>query len=727
MSVQAKRYGRPPDVDEGDVRDLAAHLGRELRPTPGRLGDSVRIVVVVLSTVAIAETFRIPDIATSAYLVLFLAHREAVSTILTALISGITVVLAILATIAVFMLSLSEPALRIPLMAITTFGAMFLSRATTLGPLFFAAGFIVAYGLTMGDEVLGLALQPATSGNAPQLELPEIVFISPEEALVRALLWLSLAVAVPVALLIAANLLAGRDPARILRRRLADRLATAARFCGGERGAESELEAQGFEGTSELRKVHHLAGLLHRGRRRSVWGASLIDDIGRLGLLLLAWLRVEGQVRFPLVPAAAVCLAAERALRTGEAPRTEPANITVAGAARPLAGWISHTLRSISETVASSPGTAPPKGGDALPRRLLATDAFRNPEYVRFALKVTLAVMFCYLVMRLADWPGIGTCVVTCFFVALGTTGETVHKATLRIVGCLIGAALGLGAILFVTPHMTNLGELLLLLAPVTLFAAWVGCGTERIAYAGWQIGLAFYLVVLHGFAPTIDLYTARDRTIGILLGNIVIFVIFTTVWPVSVADVARTNVARALEQLAALLGLGGQTDRKEFQIARTKADQEFGKAIAHARAVLVNAPFEGSGLRRAAARRPIDASAVDQIGRLFIPISVIVDLCADRANHDDLPQATREAISAHHQALEGWFERAASWVRSGERANEVIAGLPQPPVLSGGREHVAALATWYGLLHEDISDILSEVGPQPEAAINHGVDHGGS
>src|SRR5262245_15592408 len=126
MSTQAeRRRDRPPDVDEGDARDLGAHLVRELRPTPGRLGDSVRIVIVVLTTVTIAETFRIPDIATSAYIVLFLSHREAVSTILTALISGISVVLAIFATIAVFMLSLSEPALRIPLMAITTFGAMF--------------------------------------------------------------------------------------------------------------------------------------------------------------------------------------------------------------------------------------------------------------------------------------------------------------------------------------------------------------------------------------------------------------------------------------------------------------------------------------------------------------------------------------------------------------------------------------------------------------------------
>lgn len=43
---------------------------------------------------------------------------------------------------------------------------------------------------------------------------------------------------------------------------------------------------------------------------------------------------------------------------------------------------------------------------------------------------------------------------------SLGTAGETVHKATLRFIGCLIGAALGVGAILVVIPFMTNLGEM---------------------------------------------------------------------------------------------------------------------------------------------------------------------------------------------------------------------------------------------------------------------------
>src|SRR6201982_2811722 len=106
MNAHAAQHGLPPDVGEGDARDPVALLYRELRPTPGRLGDCLRIVVVLLGLIAIAEAFRLSEIALSAYIVLFVSGREAASTILTALLAGIAVVLAIFVTIAVFMLSL---------------------------------------------------------------------------------------------------------------------------------------------------------------------------------------------------------------------------------------------------------------------------------------------------------------------------------------------------------------------------------------------------------------------------------------------------------------------------------------------------------------------------------------------------------------------------------------------------------------------------------------------
>jgi multidrug resistance protein MdtO len=214
-----------PAIDEGDPSSLALVWRLLVSPTPGRLENTVRVVVLVLAVVAIEETFRLPEIAISAYIVLFISRAEAASTMLTALVARIAVILAIFAAIAVLIFSLSEPALRIPLIAAVTFVAMFLGRTTgELAPAFFVAGFIVAYGLTLGDEPLGFALMPGSVSNTAQFTLPELAYIPPDEALLQPLLWLVLAVAIPVALLIVANLLTGRDPAILLRAALVPRL-----------------------------------------------------------------------------------------------------------------------------------------------------------------------------------------------------------------------------------------------------------------------------------------------------------------------------------------------------------------------------------------------------------------------------------------------------------------------------------------------------------------------
>ena len=134
-------------------------LLQELAPRPGRLGDTLRLVGLVLASVSISELFRLPDAAVSAYVVLLVSGGERSSTIRTALVAGIAVILAVLVTILVFMASLSEPALRVPLIALATFVAMFCSRISSLGAAGFTAGFIVAYGLTLGDQLLGLSLQ----------------------------------------------------------------------------------------------------------------------------------------------------------------------------------------------------------------------------------------------------------------------------------------------------------------------------------------------------------------------------------------------------------------------------------------------------------------------------------------------------------------------------------------------------------------------------------------
>jgi multidrug resistance protein MdtO len=93
----------------------------------------------------------------------------------------------------------------------------------------------------------------------------------------------------------------------------------------------------------------------------------------------------------------------------------------------------------------------------------------------------------------------------------------------------------------------------------VSLLAAWIKAGDERIAYAGFQIGLAFYLSDLTGYGPTTDMTTARDRIVGILVGNFITYAVFTTLWPASaytgIAPCLRT-VAAHLEKLRRTVGL---------------------------------------------------------------------------------------------------------------------------------------------------------------------------
>jgi multidrug resistance protein MdtO len=65
--------------------------------------------------------------------------------------------------------------------------------------------------------------------------------------------------------------------------------------------------------------------------------------------------------------------------------------------------------------------------------------------------------------------------------------------------------------------------------------AAWIAAGSERISYAGIQVGLAFLLTIFNGYSPTTDMdAAAEDRIAGILVGNLVVYLILTQIWPTS-------------------------------------------------------------------------------------------------------------------------------------------------------------------------------------------------
>ena len=161
-------------------------LAVELAPREGRWAAVARIATACAITVAIAMVFQIPEPTYMAYIVFLLSKDEKNATVTSALGALIAVTLAILLTLGLELIDTAEPALRLPLMALATFVAMFTARTFALGPISYLAGFVVVLLQTLVDDVP-----------------------SPE-ALTRATLWTWVVVFVPVAVTVIVNLVFGQ-------------------------------------------------------------------------------------------------------------------------------------------------------------------------------------------------------------------------------------------------------------------------------------------------------------------------------------------------------------------------------------------------------------------------------------------------------------------------------------------------------------------------------------
>ncbi|MGE4340586.1 MAG: FUSC family protein, partial [Pigmentiphaga sp.] len=304
-------------------------------------------------------------------------------------------------------------------------------------------------------------------------------------------------------------------------------------------------------------------------------------------------------------------------------------------------GHTSDALALLDRSLRRLEGDASVHAGDRSPKPpFFAADAWSNPEYVRYALKTTLAAVICYVIYTGIDWQDIHTAMITCYIVALGSTGETVHKLTLRIIGCLIGATLGIGAVhLLIVPHMTGVGELMALVFVGCLLAAWVANGPERIAYAGVQIGLAFLMTVLQGFGPDPKIAIAVDRVAGIILGNVVTFIVFTQIWPVSVSQSIHRRLNDAGDQLRRLAVLPNWADRGRIGIAA-----ELQQNMALARDTLPLAIFDPHGMRPTAEQWQDLRSAMDDATGLSATLAAH-DMAAPEADAPNSPPALSPAL----------------------------------------------------------------------------------
>ena len=296
------------------------------------------------------------------------------------------------------------------------------------------------------------------------------------------------------------------------------------------------------------------------------------------------------------------------------------------------------------------------------PKSLFVPDAFTNPAHVHFALKVTFAAMFCYIVYQGIDWSGIHTAFVTCTFIALESTGATLHKGVLRMGGCIIGGALALFTIVFLMPHMVTIASLVVVVAGASAIAGWVAAGSEMISYAGLQIAFAFFYSVFQGYAPDTDLDNVRNRVVGILFGLIVTGLVFRYIWPEHTIDRLRDGLRQALRQLARLLEIprpdtSVEKAKTEAQALRPETSRTFQQARRYAE--LTTFEFEESPNRD----RTSLGNLEETLSRAEDVFGVATSLVSEEAlaSWQQLPAAAQIAESDLRDAAAKRIERAAA------------------------------------------------------------------
>jgi multidrug resistance protein MdtO len=518
---------------------LRDFLKEELVPFPGRAALVARIVIAATVVMILTMTFRIPFGAYAATYTFMISREDPRATVRSAVTEVIAFACTVVYTLVGAMLFLNHPVLRVFWVIGTLFIVFYAPRTITNYTAAARFGWVIVITIPLWD--LHILAEPKLEG------------------MLWALGALTLASVVSVAVeLVFAELKSGDDLTRFLAERLAA-VKDLLDYYSGESPADGQTEKQiahlAMLGTSRLRRILQRSGYAPRSAEQL---GAVVGLVGRLvdiaANMTHLTLKISDEDKKRIRGLAENIAGIREDLLRGRTPRLINSEIAISPAL-PLLSEMERTAWLITEafTVSQSPDAyapSPSTGGDP-PTTFFARDALSNPEHIEFALKGCLAASLCYIIYNAVDWPGISTAVTTCFVTALSTIGSSHQKQVLRIIGALAGCALGLGAQLFVLPHLDSIGDFTLLFGAVTIAAAWIATSGPRLSYVGVQVALAFYIINLQEFKIQTALAPVRDRIVGILLGLSVMWVVFDRLWAAPAVLQMRKTFISTLRLLA--------------------------------------------------------------------------------------------------------------------------------------------------------------------------------
>jgi multidrug resistance protein MdtO len=512
---------------------LRDFLKEELAPYPGRAALVARIVIAATVVMILTMTFRIPFGAYAATYTFMISREDPRATVRSAVTEVIAFACTVVYTLVGAILFLNHPVLRVFWVIGTLFIVFYAPRTITNYTAAARFGWVIVITIPLWD--LHILAEPKLEGMLwafGALTLASVVIVAVE--------------------LVFAELKSGDDLTRLLAERLAA-VESLLYHYAGESPADEQTQKQ----------ITHLAMLgtsgLRRRLRRSIYAprdaeqlGAVVGLVGRLvdigANMTHLTLKISDEDKKRIRGLAENIAGIRKDLLRGETPRLINSEIAISPDL-PLLTEMERTASLITEASAASQSpdayAPPPSTGGDPPPTFFVRDALSNPEHIEFALKGCFAASLCYIIYNAVDWPGISTAVTTCFVTALSTIGASRQKQILRISGALAGCTLGLGAQLFVLPHLDSIGDFTLLFGAVTIAAAWIATSGPRLSYVGVQVALAFYIINLQEFKIQTSLAPARDRVVGILLGLFVMWVVFDQLWAApAVVQMRKTFIA---------------------------------------------------------------------------------------------------------------------------------------------------------------------------------------
>jgi multidrug resistance protein MdtO len=580
--VAKRRSGQSPEIPFLDA------LWETLKPFPGRAQLTLRLAFICTFIVLVADTFRLPFQDLLPFFILFVTKEEKVTTAVSTLLVLFAVTLAIAASILLFKLTGNRAEFRIPGIAVEIFVGMYLFRVLALGPVGWILGFVCAASQSL-------------------------VYLSPDpEETVHQFLWLWVAIAFPVTLAWMANLLVFPVSARQLLkhefvtgwRAIGD---SSAQLIGGSPSAAESLGPLAKRGPMRLLKLLKLS-LIESPDLREKEGQlrRMILSVDKITKLIFSYARARRQSSppAPVAPAEAAILdelhkdahSFRQQFEAGFVPSGAQTGSRKEGPDDGSALQLVEAGNTVADFAerGTEPENPPDKARAPSKPSMFVADAFTNPKHVQFALKVTLAGMIGYLFYTASDYYGIHTVFYTPLIVALASTGASIHKGLLRIVGCMVGGALAFVCSIWVIPGSETLGTFLFIVFCLHGLAAWIVFGGERISYIGLQMALAFDLGFLQDYGPPHNIDPLRDRFIGILLGLCILAAVFSLLWPESADSMARVRLAAGLRAIAQLLGLTASNDRSQSSIVqREQLELKIASSLSDANSYVEQAAFE--------------------------------------------------------------------------------------------------------------------------------------